>query len=129
VNFFSSSQFFLLAHHNSYYRILASESTLTRCMLHMNSINWILWFVWLVTHKAKKGSLVHVAPACVGFREVSDHFGSCACSFSLHFCKRLFSEFESMTARSQGNSFTTAPRLPFCHPQGYANYSLTSIIH
>jgi hypothetical protein len=33
---------------------------------------------------------VHVAPACTGSGEGSDHFGSYVCSLSLHFCKRLF---------------------------------------
>jgi hypothetical protein len=32
-------------HNSSYPRILASESTLMRFMLHMNSTNLILWFV------------------------------------------------------------------------------------
>jgi hypothetical protein len=36
------------------------------------------------------GSPVHVAPACVGAGEGSDHFGSYVCNLSLHFCKRLF---------------------------------------
>ena len=37
-----------------------------------------------------KGNLVHVAPACAGSKEGSDHFGSIVRSLSLHFCKRLF---------------------------------------
>ena len=61
----------------------------------------------------KKGNLVHVAPACAGSREGSDHFGSIVRSLSLHFCKRLFPGLEPMTSWSQGSSFTTAPRLPF----------------
>jgi hypothetical protein len=41
-----------------------------------------------------KGSPVHVAPACAGFGEGFDHFGSYVCSLSLHFCKRLFPGLE-----------------------------------
>jgi hypothetical protein len=37
-----------------------------------------------------KGSPVHVAPACVGSGEGSDHFGSDVRSHFLHFCKSLF---------------------------------------
>jgi hypothetical protein len=63
------------------------------------------------TNNKKKGSPVHVAPSCAGSRDGSDHFGSYVHSLSLHFCKRLFPGLEPM--RSQGNSFTTAPGLPF----------------
>jgi hypothetical protein len=35
-----------------------------------------------------KGRLVHIAPACAGSLEGSDHFKSYVCSNSLHFCKR-----------------------------------------
>jgi hypothetical protein len=41
------------------------------------------------TSMIQKGSLVHVAPACVGTREGSDHFGSYVRNISLHFYKRL----------------------------------------
>jgi hypothetical protein len=61
----------------------------------------------------KKGSPVHVAPACAGSGEESDHFGSYVHSFSLHFCKRLFLELEPMTSWSQGNGFTAVLGLPF----------------
>jgi hypothetical protein len=61
----------------------------------------------------KKGSPVHVAPACAGSGEGSDHFVSYVRSLSLHFCKRLFLGLEPMTSWSQGNSFTAAPGLPF----------------
>jgi hypothetical protein len=61
----------------------------------------------------KKGSLVHIAPACIGYGEGSDHFGSYVRSISLHFCKRLFSGFELMTSWSQGNNFTAASGLLF----------------
>jgi hypothetical protein len=61
----------------------------------------------------EKGSLVHVAPACAGSREGSDHFGSYVRSLSLHFCKWLFLGLEPMTAWSQGNNFTAAPGLPY----------------
>src|SRR3954464_9298043 len=61
----------------------------------------------------KKGRPVHVAPACAGSGEGSDHFGSIVRSLSLHFCKRLFAGLEPVTSWSQGSSFTTAPRLPF----------------
>jgi hypothetical protein len=37
-----------------------------------------------------KGIPVHVAPACTGSGEGSDHFRSYVHSLSLHFCKRLF---------------------------------------
>jgi hypothetical protein len=33
---------------------------------------------------------MHVAPACAGSGEWSDHFGSYVRSLSQHFCKRLF---------------------------------------
>jgi hypothetical protein len=40
-----------------------------------------------------KGSPVHVAPACAGPREGSDHFGSYVRSFSLHaFLQEAISE-------------------------------------
>jgi hypothetical protein len=61
----------------------------------------------------KKGSPVHVAPACAGSRKRSDHFESYVRSLSEHFCKRLFSGLEPMTSWSQGNRFTTVPGLPF----------------
>jgi hypothetical protein len=63
-------------------------------------------------YKNKKGSLMHIAPAYAGFGEGSNYFGSYVHSLSLHFCKRLL-ELEPMTSWSQGNSFTTAPGLPF----------------
>jgi hypothetical protein len=40
---------------------------------------------------------VHVAPACTGYGEGSDHFGSYVHSISLHFCERLFPGLEPMT--------------------------------
>ena len=43
-----------------------------------------------------KGSPVHVAPACAGSGEGSDHFGSIVRSLSLHFCKRLFLPHEQI---------------------------------
>src|SRR4051812_37863866 len=55
---------------------------------------------------------MHVAPACAGFREGSDHFGTIVRSLSLHFCKRLFPGLEPVTSWSQRNNFTAAPRLP-----------------
>jgi hypothetical protein len=64
-------------------------------------------------HECVKGSPVHIAPACAGSREESDHFGSCVHSLSLHFYKRLFLRLEPMTSWSQGNSFIAAPGLPF----------------
>jgi hypothetical protein len=45
----------------------------------------------------KKVSPVHVAPVCVGSKKGSGHFKSYVHSFSLHFCKRLFSGLEPMT--------------------------------
>jgi hypothetical protein len=42
----------------------------------------------------KKGSPVHIALACAGFGEGSDHFRSYVRSISLHLCKRLFPGFE-----------------------------------
>jgi hypothetical protein len=47
-----------------------------------------------------KGSLVHVALACAGSREGSDHFGFYVHNLLLHFYKRLFSGLESMTSWS-----------------------------
>jgi hypothetical protein len=61
----------------------------------------------------KKGSPVHVAPACVGYREGSDHFESYVLSLSLHFYKKLFPGLGPMTSWSQGNNFTVVPGLPF----------------
>jgi hypothetical protein len=71
--------------------------------------------------KTRKSSLVHVTPACVGYGEVSDHFGSYVHSLSLHFYKRLFSGLEPMTFvtglpfawTKQGNSFLVMTGLPF----------------
>jgi hypothetical protein len=40
---------------------------------------------------------VHVAPACAGSGEGSDHFGSIVRSLSLHLCKRQFPELELVT--------------------------------
>jgi hypothetical protein len=37
---------------------------------------------------------MHVAPACTGSGQGSDHFGSFVRSFPLHFCKRLFPGLE-----------------------------------
>jgi hypothetical protein len=49
----------------------------------------------------KNGSPVHVAPACAGPGEGSNHFGSYVRNLSLHFCKRLFPGLEPMTTWSQ----------------------------
>jgi hypothetical protein len=49
-------------------------------------------------HGTVKGSLVHVAPACAGSGEGSNHFGSYVRSLFLHFCKRLFPGLEPMTS-------------------------------
>jgi hypothetical protein len=57
----------------------------------------------------KKSSPVHVAPACTGSEEWSDHFGSYIRKFPLHFCKRLLQGLELITSWSRGNSFTAAP--------------------
>jgi hypothetical protein len=57
----------------------------------------------------KKGSPVHVAPACTR----SDHFRSYVRSISLYFCKRLFPGLEPMTSWLQDNNFTAAAGLPF----------------
>jgi hypothetical protein len=62
---------------------------------------------------------VHVASACAGSGEWSDHYGSIVRSLSLHFCKRLFPGLEPVTSWSEGSSFTTAPRLPF---PGFVKY-------
>jgi hypothetical protein len=45
-----------------------------------------------------KGSRVHVAPACAGSQEGSDHFETYVRNLSLHFCKRLFQVLELMTS-------------------------------
>jgi hypothetical protein len=66
-----------------------------------------------VSGRKKKGSPIHIAPACTGSREGSDHFRSYVHSLFLHFCKKLFPGFEPMTLWSQGNNFTVAPGLPF----------------
>jgi hypothetical protein len=54
--------------------------------------------IFLLILIIKKGSLVHVAPACTRSREGSNHFGSYVCNISLHFCKRLFRGLEPMTS-------------------------------
>jgi hypothetical protein len=51
---------------------------------------------------------MHVAPACTGYGEWSDHLRSYVRSLSLHFCKRLFQGLETMTSWSQGNNFMYA---------------------
>jgi hypothetical protein len=43
-----------------------------------------------------KGSMVHVAPACVEYGEGSNHFGSSVRSLSLHFYKRLFQDLNPL---------------------------------
>jgi hypothetical protein len=48
----------------------------------------------------QKGSLVHIAPACVGSGERSDHFESYVHSRSLYFCKMLLPGLEHMTSWS-----------------------------
>jgi hypothetical protein len=55
---------------------------------------------------AIKGSLVHVAPACAGSGEGSDHFVSYVRKLTLHFCKRPFPGPESITSWAQGNMGT-----------------------
>jgi hypothetical protein len=55
---------------------------------------------------------VHVAPACAGSEEGSDHFGSYVLNLSLHLCK-LFPKFEPMTSWLEGNNFTIVPGIPF----------------
>jgi hypothetical protein len=44
---------------------------------------------------------VHAAHACAGPWEGSDHFGSYVRGLSLHFCKRLFLDFEPWPAEIQ----------------------------
>ncbi|KAM3213463.1 hypothetical protein ACQJBY_066065 [Aegilops geniculata] len=66
---------------------------------------------WTGGKKKKRAAPVHVAPACAGSGEGSDHFGSIVRSLSLHFCKRLFPGLEPVTSWSQGSSFTTAPSI------------------
>ncbi|XP_044343151.1 uncharacterized protein [Triticum aestivum] len=70
-------------------------------------------FTKVMGRPPKRAAPVHVAPACAGSGEGSDHFGSIVRSLSLHFCKRLFPGLEPVTSWSQGSSFTTALRLPF----------------
>jgi hypothetical protein len=56
---------------------------------------------------------MHIALACVGSGEGSDHFGPYVHILSLYFCKKLFQRLEPMTSWSQGNNFTATPGLPF----------------
>jgi hypothetical protein len=58
----------------------------------------------------KKGSLVHIAPACTGSRERSDNFESYVRNISLHFCKRLF---PGLNPWPHGHKATALPQ-----PQG-----------
>jgi hypothetical protein len=76
----------------------------------------------------KKGSPVHVAPACAGSGEGSDHFGSYVRSLYLHFCKRLFPGLDPTTSWSQGQP-KTAPHKCFTL-QGfrYTNKKICQII-
>jgi hypothetical protein len=53
--------------------------------------------VSVMTANHKKGSPVHVVPACTGSGEGSNHFGSYVHSISLHFYNRLFPGLEPMT--------------------------------
>jgi hypothetical protein len=69
---------------------------------------------------------MHIAPACVGSREGSDHFGSYVHSLSLHFLERLFPGLEPITSWSQGNSFTATPGLPF---KQFAQLKKSSPVH
>jgi hypothetical protein len=52
----------------------------------------------VISHGIKKGSPVHVAPACIPSKEGSDHFMSYVHNLSLHFYKRLFLGLEPMTS-------------------------------
>jgi hypothetical protein len=74
------------------------------------------------TEYKKRGSLMHVAPACVESGEGSDHFGSYVCSIFLHLCKRLFPGLEPMTSWSVGHKATA---LPLCQgsPSDYTEYA------
>jgi hypothetical protein len=54
----------------------------------------------IAIRKTLKGNPVHVAPAWAWW---SDQFGSYVHNLSLHFCKRLFLELETITSWSQGN--------------------------
>jgi hypothetical protein len=54
---------------------------------------------------------MHVAPACVGSEEGSNHFGSYVRNIFLHFCKRLFPGLEPMTSWSQGMPFIIVQRI------------------
>ena len=95
----------------SYYYLRSCYSKSCVCCLSASPWEDKIW-----TGCLKKGSPVHVAPACAGSGEGPDHFGSIVRRLSLHFCKRLFPGLEPvtiMTSWSQGSSFTTAPRLPF----------------
>jgi hypothetical protein len=69
---------------------------------------------YIATNQKIKGSPVHEAPALRGVRgRVGTTWGLMYTAFPCKFCKRLFPRLEPMTSRSQGDSFTTAPRLPF----------------
>jgi hypothetical protein len=60
----------------------------------------------------KKGSRVHVATACTGSEEGSNHFGSNVRNISLHFCKRLFSKtwtHDLMVTREQLYRYARSP--------------------
>jgi hypothetical protein len=71
-------------------RISATLSCWTCCLLVMRLLIFII----------KNDSPVNVAPACAGSEEGSNQFRSYVCILSLHFCKRLFPEFEPMTSCS-----------------------------
>ena len=81
--------------------VTSTMTSLSGCRWPLNVYRWML-----------KGNLVHVAPACAGSREGSDHFGSIVRSLSLHFCKRLFPGLEPVTSWSQGSSFYHCAKAP-----------------
>jgi hypothetical protein len=77
---------------------------------------------------------MHIAPACTGSGEGSDHFRSYVRSLSMHFGRRLLPGLELMTSWSQGNNITVAPGLPFINgtpsvtPQGFVSCNHTLIM-
>jgi hypothetical protein len=74
----------------SEHREYIKDGNFTKCREHL-----------VHAYPSKKGSSVHIAPACAGSEEGSDHFRSYVRSLSLYFCKRLLPGLDHMISWSQ----------------------------
>jgi hypothetical protein len=103
VQFHNDQQHLLVVHESQ----LAIYDGNLECLRSVSPLTFINSFVIFI-----RGGPVHVAPACAGPGEGSDHIGSYVLSLFLHFFKRLFPRLEPMTSWLQGNDFTTVLGLP-----------------